>query len=94
MSWSRSLRGVEVLDSRTRNPVGRVIVLCVPWYVGAGTISNCPLDDLRSKGGKWGGMANGLIGISKRLGADWGVIALTRPDHMPPRPLKLTVMLE
>ena len=74
--------------------MGSVSVLCGLWRVGAWMISNWPSDDLRSNSGTWGGVASGLIGISKRLEMDLGAIALIRPDHMPPRPLKLTVMLE
>ena len=94
MSCSKSLRGVEVLDSVTRRPVGSVSVLYGPWRVGVWMISNWPSADLRSNGGKWGGVESGFIMISMRREADCGDIALMRPDHMPPRPLELTVMLE
>ena len=86
MSCSKSLRGVEVLDSLTRQPVGNVSVLYGHWRVGVGAwmISNWPSADLRSNGGKWGGVVSELIGISIRRGPSCGVIALMRPDHIPP----------
>ena len=59
MSCSKSLRGVVAQDSRTNSPLGSTRG-SDRWRVGACIISNWRSADLRSKGGKCGGVVSGL----------------------------------
>ena len=59
---------------------------------GAWMISNWPSAPFLSKGGKRGGVMNGLMVLS--VGLALGEMALLMADHMPPLPLELIVILE
>ena len=76
-----------MLDSMTRKPVGSVSELCGPWRVGVWMISNWPSADLRSNGGKWGGVVSGLIVISMRRETGlWGYCFDKARPHAPSSP--------
>ena len=55
-------------------------------------ISNWPSVPFLSKGGKSGGVMNGVMDLSDGLAL--GEMALLMADHMPPLPIELIVMLE